>query len=244
MKHCAERKPAARPLGPSGKFIVATALAWTAGTSVAEGRLVSRAVVGQPSARAGPVRETPARPALARLQPGAGASAARVVDPVFDRVVRSLRHKSAISVLLPARLPMADRDDAKMFANLVEIAKTRYTVVVGSRPGCKGEPDCRWITLYAQALSSAAASPLTGSRACLQNGIAAFFEEPPIGAGVGDATLGWDQGNVRYTVAVKAGNRKEAVELADGLVVLPTAPAGALESTAKQLRAGPGDTAC
>ena len=175
---------------------------------------------------AGQAAERDVSPALNRAR-AAGAQAAGAVDPLFGLLLRRLRQKSRIAVRLPARLSAAGQDGERLFAQAVEIATTRYKNVVGSRRGCAGESDCRRLTLSGQASSSAPLAPSAAKRVLLRNGLPAFFEEAPVGASVGDATLVWDEGGVRYGLAVKAGAEEEVIELADGLVtVAPKTPAG------------------
>ena len=153
--------------------------------------------------------------------------AAAAVDPLFGPLLRRLRQKSRIAVRLPAKLTAAGQDDERLFARAVEIASTRYRIVVGSRRGCAGESDCRRLTFSGQTSSSAPLAPSTAKRVMLRNGLPAFFEEAPVGASVGDATLVWDEGGVRYGLTVKAGAEEKVIELADGLVtVAPKTPVG------------------
>ena len=176
---------------------------------------------------AGQAAERDVSPALNRAR-AAGAQAAGAVDPLFGPLLRRLRQKSRIVVQLPAQLSAAGQDGERLFAKAVEIAAMRYRIVVGSRRGCAGESDCRRLTLSGQASSSSAPlAPSAAKRVLLRNGLPAFFEEAPVGASVGDATLVWDEGGVRYGLAVKAGAEEEVIELADGLVtVAPKTPAG------------------
>ena len=206
----------------AGRWAVVAALACSAAAAaVAAGQAAERDVSAAPAA----ARRSDAATDRARA---AGAQAAGAVDPLFGPLLRRLRQKSRIVVQLPAQLSAAGQDGERLFAKAVEIAAMRYRIVVGSRRGCAGESDCRRLTLSGQASSSSAPlAPSAAKRVLLRNGLPAFFEEAPVGASVGDATLVWDEGGVRYGLAVKAGAEEKVIELADGLVtVAPKTPVG------------------
>ena len=124
-----------------------------------------------------------------------------------------LRQGTTIPLRLPPKMPDLGQGNDPLYA-IVELAKpTAYSVIIGFTPDCNGASVCRAGTLAARRLPKARAP--RGKKVTLVNGVSGSFREGTCAAGCADSVVEWLEGNVQYSVGVKAGSQDDVTKLAN-----------------------------
>jgi hypothetical protein len=115
------------------------------------------------------------------------------------------------AVLIPASIP-ADVAASRLYAS-GGATTTGYDIQLAYAPGCMDATACFFAEFQAgrQLL-------LSGTRVALHRAISGRFEPIRCGASCAPASIGWQEGGVRYNIQYVAGDRASMVALADSAI--------------------------
>ncbi|MBN9392052.1 MAG: hypothetical protein J0I20_28705 [Chloroflexi bacterium] len=153
----------------------------------------------------------------AKIQEVAGTpgSTAKVIS-LFQPLLKPLKDQSFIQVLLPTAIEGAE--PAKLYSSIQQLDSTIYVIRVEYTPDCNGANACDFGTLTGQ-LAVADTTPLTGTKVALANGRTGYYQDAPCGASCGEATITWEQGQVRYTFGSKATGQDGLVKMVNSAIL-------------------------
>ncbi len=142
--------------------------------------------------------------------------------PIFREILPVLKTQTSLPIRLPAYIPETDGHNP-IYA-LLEIATTsEYRIMLAFTENCTGGNACRLGNIFAEANTSKTPT-LTGEAVPLANGITGYFTDATCGANCSDSTLVWEQNNVRYTVAIKAGKVATLVKVTNSAIAISPIP--------------------
>jgi hypothetical protein len=148
--------------------------------------------------------------------PGAGAARPSPSAPnaVFFSIIATVKAGTAVSLYLPAYVPT---DEKALYAQVLTVRRSEYWVELNREKGCGDADVCD--EGFVAGFSSASAPAYSGTRVALSNGLQAYYK-PTVCAGAGctTATLSFPiAGNV-YEIGLKAGRKRELLQIANSLV--------------------------
>lgn len=135
-------------------------------------------------------------------------------NSIFDKVLSTLQKKCAVPALLPTYLANEDETNP-LYAILTEVNKNRYEIEIAFDPECNNAGACHFGSVTGE---KSPGEPFSGKKVKLTNGISGYFTESECAANCSDATLSWEMRNYRYHVTLKAGSRKNLIEMANSAI--------------------------
>jgi hypothetical protein len=157
--------------------------------------------------------------ARALAQDAAPAPEASSSDPVFQRLLEPLQKECRIPLRLPRRLPDLGQGTDPVYAVLESAQPDRYSIILGFTEDCNGASFCRIGVLTGRKL--AGPSRWSGKQVRLHFGLRGVYQEAECGANCTDAVIRWREGDVEYSVGVKAGSLVDAKNLANASLAKP-----------------------
>lgn len=145
---------------------------------------------------------------------GTNGSTAKVL-PLFQPILASLKQKTPLQIALPTSIEIPA--PLKLYAYIEKADTSSYFIELDFAPDCKGSTVCRYGSLAGEVVGLNP-QPLKGQKVPLVGGVTGYFTEATCGASCGDATLSWEQGNVRYTVGSKAAKLDTLVKIANSAI--------------------------
>ncbi len=145
---------------------------------------------------------------------GTNGSTAKVL-PLFQPLLAPLKQKTPLQIILPTSIEIPA--SLKLYAYIEKADPSSYFIELDFAPDCKGSTACRYGSLAGEVVGLNP-QPLKGQKIPLVGGVTGYFTEATCGASCGDATLSWEQGNIRYTVGSKAAKLDTLVKIANSAI--------------------------
>lgn len=142
-------------------------------------------------------------------------------NPIFQPILSDLENKTKIAVSVPKYIPESNEPNP-IYALVEKITPSTYQILLAFTEDCTGGTACRLGSISGEAISSK--NPvLNGEKVFLASNITGYFTDAMCGANCSDSTLVWEQNDVRYTVALKAGKLETLVKIANSAIsIQPT----------------------
>lgn len=137
-------------------------------------------------------------------------------NPIFSSILPVVKAKTKVPVRLPAYIPESDEPNP-IYALVETVTPSQYKIMLAFTEDCSGGNACRLGGIFAETITPKT-PPITGKTVVLANGITGYFVDATCGANCSDATLSWEQNSGRYTVAIKAGEIRNLVKMANSAI--------------------------
>lgn len=145
------------------------------------------------------------------------ALSAAAVKAIFAPVVGELKKRTRVPVRLPTQLPGVTTEEPQLYAAIEQATASGYTVNIDFDPDCRAATACHHGSVYAAKMTPRN-SRMRGRAVRLTNGMTGYFVDAVCGASCGESTLSWKQDATLYTVAIKAGARRDLILMADSMI--------------------------
>ena len=144
-----------------------------------------------------------------------GVAHAQTGKPVaaIDRAAAEAAKKSGLRVAAPAVFPDLRVTDT-VFASVGAAKTDEYEIALELARDCNAATAC-W---YGSLTGKRGANLPNAKAVALANGISGVFVEAKCGASCGDAVVYWKQGEIRYSVGLKAGSEQNVVRMANSAI--------------------------
>jgi len=140
-------------------------------------------------------------------------------DPIFQRILEPLQKECQVPLRLPRRLPDLGQGTDPVYAVLESAQPDSYSIILGFTEDCNGASFCRIGILAGRKVPGQ--SRLSGKQVRLNYGFRGVYQEAECGANCTDAVIRWREGDVEYSVGVKAGSLADAKNLANASLRKP-----------------------
>lgn len=161
-------------------------------------------------------------------------NAATVFEPILGQI-----KTRQVPVRLPTYIPSVGQfpaqsgtNQAPVYANLNEFESNGYQVILGYSADCAGGNACRLGTVQGEIKPTTAIVQLYQSddylyshrsqeqlsEVVLANNIQGWFLPWRCATSCSDATVVWEEGNYRYAVGIKAGDKASLVKMANSAI--------------------------
>ncbi|NJP12187.1 MAG: hypothetical protein HC866_24240 [Leptolyngbyaceae cyanobacterium RU_5_1] len=165
---------------------------------------------------------------------------------IFQAILPKLYQRTKIPVRLPTYIP--ENGSPQMpSANLTSVSANNYAIILGTDPECVGEHFCRVGTITASKLSASAISlekdyrqaarfinnsliteerrsPDVMGPVTLARNLKGYFIPWILADDYTDAKITWDEAGVRYSVAIRRGDKESLIKMANSAIKPPMAP--------------------
>lgn len=138
------------------------------------------------------------------------------LHPTFSSILPRLKAQTKLPIHLPTYIPESDGSNP-VYALLESATASEYQIMLAFTENCTGGTACRLGHISATANVAKAPAP-TGETVSLAEGLTGYFTDATCGANCSDSTLVWEQNNVRYTVAIKAGKVSTLIKMANSAI--------------------------
>jgi|GEM_PF-1034895 len=139
------------------------------------------------------------------------------INPAFQSVLAKLKSTTKIPLLLPGYLPTSDKD--KVYVSVQKVTVSLYDIEITLAPDCNYAGACHAASVHAEQVAANTATP-EGEVVYLSKEMVGYYQPFGCGASCSDSAMVWQQGNVRYTVTIKAGNLEQMLRMANSAIVL------------------------
>jgi hypothetical protein len=143
----------------------------------------------------------------------------QTTNSVFSPIIPTLKKKTKVPLWLPSYIPESD-GDIPLYAQLETVTAKSYSVLLGFDPECNGGTACRLGSVSGEKINSQN-KILKGKKITLSRKRQGYFVDATCGANCSDSTLSWQEKGYLYQVAIKAGDLKTLVKMANSTVLIP-----------------------
>jgi hypothetical protein len=143
----------------------------------------------------------------------------QTTNPVFSPIIPTLKKKTKVPLWLPSYIPESERD-IPLYAQLETVTAKSYSILLGFDPECNGGTACRLGSVSGEKINSQN-KILKGKKITLSRKRQGYFVDATCGANCSDSTLSWQEKGYLYQVAIKAGDLKTLVKMANSTILIP-----------------------
>jgi len=140
-------------------------------------------------------------------------------NPVFKPIIPTLKKKTRVPLWLPNYVPESD-GDIPLYAQLEIVTAKNYSILLGFDPECNGGTACRLGSISGEIINRQN-KILNGKKITLSRKRQGYFVDAICGANCSDSILSWQEKGYLYQVAIKAGDLKTLVKMANSTVLIP-----------------------
>jgi hypothetical protein len=143
----------------------------------------------------------------------------QTANPVFSPIIPTLKKKTKIPLWLPSYIPESE-GDIPLYAQVETVTAKSYSILLGFDPECNGETACRLGSVSGEIINGKN-KILKGKKITFSRKKQGYFVDATCGANCSDSTLSWQEKGYLYQVAIKAGDLKTLVKMANSTVLIP-----------------------
>jgi hypothetical protein len=151
-------------------------------------------------------------------KPAQTSSINQTFNPVFKQIIPILKKKTQVPLWLPSYIPESD-GDIPLYAQLEIVTAKNYSILLGFDPECNGGTACRLGSISGEKINSQN-KILKGKKITLSHQRQGYFVDATCGANCSDSTLSWQEKGYLYRLAIKAGDLKTLVKMANSTVLI------------------------
>ncbi len=152
-------------------------------------------------------------------KPAQTSSINQTFNPVFKQIIPILKKKTQVPLWLPHYIPESD-GDIPLYAQVETVTAKSYSILLGFDPECNGGTVCRLGSISGEKINSQN-KILKGKKITLSRKRQGYFVDATCGANCSDSTLSWQEKGYLYQVAIKAGDLKTLVKMANSTILIP-----------------------
>jgi hypothetical protein len=143
----------------------------------------------------------------------------QTANPVFSPIIPTLKKKTKVPLWLPSYIPESE-GDIPLYAQLETVTAKSYSILLGFEPECNGGTACRLGSVSGEIMNSKN-KILKGNKITFSRKRQGYFVDAICGANCSDSILSWQEKGYIYQVAIKAGDLKTLVKIANSTVLIP-----------------------
>jgi hypothetical protein len=141
-------------------------------------------------------------------------------NPVFKPIIPILKKKTQVPLWLPSYIPESD-GDIPLYAQLEIVTAKNYSILLGFDSQCNGATACRLGSISGEKINSQN-KLLKGKKITLSRKRQGYFVDATCGANCSDSTISWQEKGYLYRLAIKAGDLKTLVKMANSTILIPS----------------------
>ena len=143
----------------------------------------------------------------------------KLLIPFSNKLFRSSRKKTKVPLWLPHYIPESE-GDIPLYAQVETVTAKSYSILLGFDPECNGGTACRLGSVSGEKINSQN-KILKGKKITFSRKRQGYFVDAICGANCSDSTLSWQEKGYLYQVAIKAGDLKTLVKMANSTILIP-----------------------
>ena len=152
-------------------------------------------------------------------KPAQTSSINQTFNPVFKQIIPILKQKTQVPLWLPHYIPESE-GDIPLYAQVETVTAKSYSILLGFDPECNGGTACRLGSVSGEKINSQN-KILKGKKITLSRKRQGYFVDATCGANCSDSILSWQEKGYLYQVAIKAGDLKTLVKMANSTILIP-----------------------
>lgn len=156
---------------------------------------------------------------LIATKPVQASSINQTVNPVFKPIIPTLKEKTRVPLWLPNYVPESD-GEIPLYAQLETVTAKSYSILLGFYPECNGGTACRLGSISGEVITRKNKIS-RGRKITLSGKRQGYFVDAICGANCSDSTLSWQEKGYLYRLAIKAGDLKTLVKMANSTILIP-----------------------
>jgi len=144
----------------------------------------------------------------------------KTTNPVFSPIIPTLKKKTKVPLWLPSYIPESE-GDIPLYAQVEAVTAKHYSILLGFDPECNGGTACRLGSISGEKINSQN-KILKGKKITLSRKRQGYFVDATCGANCSDSTISWQEKGYLYRLAIKAGDLKTLVKMANSTILIPS----------------------